>query len=131
MTWMVQAEFDGEKMTDDELKAFFVLLAVAANDTTRHASAHAIYAFLPAPRPARSAGGRCRPAGSTPRSRKRCAGGRRCCTCAAPPSRTVTLRGKEIKAGDKVVLWYHSANRDEDVFEDPFTFDIAASPTRT
>ena len=45
LTWMVQAEFDGKKMTDDELKAFFVLLAVAANDTTRHASAHAIYAF--------------------------------------------------------------------------------------
>jgi hypothetical protein len=42
LTWMVQAEFDGKKMTDDELKAFFGLLAVAANDTTRHASAHAI-----------------------------------------------------------------------------------------
>ncbi|MGE4365597.1 MAG: cytochrome P450, partial [Mycolicibacterium sp.] len=45
LSWMVQAEFDGEKMTDDELKAFFTLLAVAANDTTRHASAHAILAF--------------------------------------------------------------------------------------
>ena len=56
LTWMVQAEFDGKKMTDDELKAFFVLMGVASNDTTRHASAHAIAALLEVPRPARAAG---------------------------------------------------------------------------
>jgi cytochrome P450 len=37
----------------------------------------------------------------------------------------VTVRGADIKAGDKVVLWYCSGNRDEDAFPDPFTFDIA------
>ena len=36
--------------------------------------------------------------------------------------------GSEIKAGDKVVLWYVSGNRDEDVFTDPFTFDIPRNP---
>ncbi|MGC2675142.1 MAG: cytochrome P450, partial [Mycobacterium sp.] len=40
----------------------------------------------------------------------------------------VTVRGSEIKAGDKVVLWYISGNRDEDVFEDPFKFDILRNP---
>ena len=88
MTWMVQAEFDGKKMTDDELRAFFVLLAVAANDTTRHASAHAIYTLSKFPDTARPAGRRRRRAGSTPPSRRCCAGRRRCCTCAAPPPRT-------------------------------------------
>jgi cholest-4-en-3-one 26-monooxygenase len=38
------------------------------------------------------------------------------------------LRGHTIKAGDKISLWYISANRDEDVFDDPFTFDILRSP---
>ena len=48
LTWMVQAEFDGKKMTDGD-SAFFVLLAVASNSTTRHASAQAIYAFSGSP----------------------------------------------------------------------------------
>ena len=38
------------------------------------------------------------------------------------------LRGQQIKEGDKVVIWYISANRDETVFDDPFTFDITRTP---
>ena len=38
------------------------------------------------------------------------------------------LGGKQIKEGDKVVIWHISANRDETVFDDPFTFDIERSP---
>ena len=38
------------------------------------------------------------------------------------------LRGQDIKAGEKISLWYISANRDEDVFDDPFTFDITRDP---
>ena len=38
------------------------------------------------------------------------------------------LRGQQIKAGEKVTIYYISANRDEDVFEDPFTFDIHRDP---
>ena len=40
------------------------------------------------------------------------------------------LRGQQIKAGEELALFYCSANRDEDVFEDPFTFDIGRSPNR-
>jgi cholest-4-en-3-one 26-monooxygenase len=43
-------------------------------------------------------------------------------------TRDTELRGQPIAAGDKVVEWYVSANRDEEVFEDPFRFDIARSP---
>src|SRR5947207_13047819 len=38
------------------------------------------------------------------------------------------LHGQKLEAGDKVSIWYVSANRDEDVFDDPFTFDIRRSP---
>jgi cholest-4-en-3-one 26-monooxygenase len=43
-------------------------------------------------------------------------------------TRDVELRGKTIKEGDKISLWYISANRDEDVFADPFAFDITRTP---
>ena len=56
-------------------------------------------------------------------------------------TRDTELRGQTIRAGEKVVLWYSSANRDEDVFDDPFRFDVAprrrtstsasAAPART
>jgi cytochrome P450 len=38
------------------------------------------------------------------------------------------VRGQQIKAGDRVLMWYPSANRDEDIFEDPYTFDITRTP---
>ena len=127
LTWMVQAEFDGKKMTDDELRAFFVLLAVAANDTTRHASAQAIYAFSRFPDQRAllidDVPGRIDTAveevlrWSSPLLHMR-----------RTATEDVTVNGSHIKAGDKVVLWYISGNRDEAVFTDPFTFDILRNP---
>jgi cytochrome P450 len=43
-------------------------------------------------------------------------------------TRDVEMRGQEIKAGDKVVTWYISANRDEEVFPDPYRFDVTRTP---
>ena len=127
LTWMVQAEFDGKKMTDDELRAFFVLLAVAANDTTRHASAQAIYALSKFPDQrallVADVEGRVDSAveevlrWASPLLHMR-----------RTALQDVTVNGSEIKAGDKVVLWYISGNRDEAVFDDPFTFDILRNP---
>ncbi|SPF05725.1 cytochrome P450 [Streptomyces sp. MA5143a] len=45
-------------------------------------------------------------------------------------TRPVTVRGQRVDAGDRVVLWLPSANRDEDVFDDPYRFDIARRPNR-
>ena len=42
----------------------------------------------------------------------------------------VVMRGRRIEKGDRVVLWVPSGNRDEDVFEDPYRFDISRSPNR-
>ena len=127
LTWMVQAEFDGKKMTDDELRAFFVLMGVASNDTTRHASAHAIAALSKFPDQrallAEDVPGRIDTAveevlrwGSPLLHMRRTA------------TQDITVRDSEIKAGDKVVLWYYSGNRDEDVFEDPHTLNILRNP---
>lgn len=127
MSWITQAEFDGKKMSDDEIKAFFTLLAVAANDTTRHASAHAIYTLskFPGQRDLLVAdvAGRVDSAveevlrWASPLLHMR-----------RTATQDITLRGAEIKAGDKVVLWYISGNRDEDIFENPFDFDILRNP---
>ena len=53
MTALVQAEVDGERLTHAEIAAFFVLLSVAGNDTTRHTTSHAMRALTRQPRPAR------------------------------------------------------------------------------
>lgn len=129
MTWLVQAEWEGEKMTDDEIGAFFVLLAVAANDTTRHASAGAIHAMTRFPDQRRllmeDMDGRIEGAVEEVL---------RWVSPLIHMRRTATtdfeIRGEQIKAGDKVVLWYCSSNRDEDYWTDPFTFDIFRSPNR-
>ncbi|MFA9273075.1 MAG: cytochrome P450 [Baekduiaceae bacterium] len=129
MTWLVQAEFEGEKMTDDEIGAFFVLLAVAANDTSRHAAAGALYAFT------RFKDQRALLVEDVP--------GRidsaveeviRWVSPLIHMRRTakadIEVRGQQIKAGDKVVLWYCSSNRDEKYWGNPFDFDIFRSPHR-
>ena len=64
------------------------------------------------------------------RPRRSCAGRRRSCTSAATSPRTPCSAASSSKEGDKVSIWYVSANRDEDVFDDPFTFDIRRSPER-
>lgn len=129
MTWVVQAEWGGKTMTDDEIAAFFTLLAVAANDTTRHASAHAITLFSRNPEqkallledlPGRIDGAVeevLRIASPLVHMRRTAV-------------QDITIRGSQIKAGDKVVLWYYSGNRDEEFFDEPHTFDILRTRNR-
>lgn len=129
MTWLVQAEFEGQKMTDEEISAFFVLLAVAANDTTRHASAGAIYALTRFPEaraqlledvPGRMGGAVeeiLRWVSPLLHMRR-------------TALQDVEVGGQLIRKGDKVVLWYCSGNRDETYWGNPFDFDIFREPNR-
>ncbi len=71
-----------------------------------------------------------RPSSTTP-SRRSCAGPRRCTTSGAPPLADTEIHGQEIKEGDKVVMWHTSADRDETVFDDPYTFDIERANAET
>ena len=129
ISWIAAAEFEGQKMTDFEIGALFVLLAVAANDTTRHASAHAISAFTKHPDQRalllEDVPGRVDSAveevvrWASPLIHMR-----------RTATQDVELRGQTIKAGEKVVLWYCSGNRDEEYWGTPYDFEILRNPNR-
>jgi cytochrome P450 len=127
MTNLVQAEVDGESLTDAEIGAFFVLLSVAGNDTTRNTIAHTALALTRFPdqrrRLAEDLDGR------LPTAVEEMV---RWASPVATFRRTATedteLRGQRIAAGDKVVMFYESGNRDADVFTDPRSFDVTRDP---
>jgi cytochrome P450 len=129
MSALVAAEIDGERLTDDEIAAFFVLLSVAGNDTTRHTSSHAMLALTENPDQRRALL-------SDPEERMPGAVEEfvRWATPVMTFRRTATvdteLRGARIAAGEKVILLYSSANRDERVFERPDRFEVDRAPNR-
>ena len=126
VTDLIHAEVNGEALDDMEFNSFFMLLAVAGNETTRNAIAHSMLALM-----------------EHPDQRKLLlddpalldSGIEEFLRWATPVmhfKRTamhdVEMRGQQIKAGDRVMMWYSSANRDEEVFDDPFTFDVRRDP---
>ena len=129
MTALVQAEIDGDRLTHPEIAAFFVLLSVAGNDTTRHTTSHGLRALTVNPdqaaRLTEDLPGRLPGAveemirWATP-----------VMTFRRTTTRDVELHGQTIPAGEKVVLFYHSGNRDETAFEQPWRFDITRDPNR-
>ncbi len=127
MTGLVQAEVDGEKLTREEIAAFFVLLSVAGNDTTRHTTSHALRALTT--HPDQKAKLLDDPEGLLPTAVEEFV---RWATPVLTFRRTATrdteLRGQPIGATEKVVLFYHSGNRDETVFSDPWRFDVTREP---
>ena len=120
---LLSADIDGESLSDMDFNLFFLLLSVAGNETTRNAISHGMNAFME--NPAQYDKLVADPAGTVEAATEEIL------RWASPVlyfRRNATtdfeLRGHPIKQGDKVTLWYISANRDEDVFDDPFTFDI-------
>ncbi|NLV55360.1 MAG: cytochrome P450 [Acidimicrobiales bacterium] len=125
---LVNAEVDGEHLTPDELGSFFILLVVAGNETTRNAIAHGTIAL--AQHPDQRQIWLDDLDGVTPTAVEEVV---RWATPVQHFRRTVTEDGvrlgeQEFSAGDKVVLWYRSANRDEAVFDDPYRFDVRRTP---
>jgi cytochrome P450 len=124
---LVHAEVDGDRLSDSELGSFFVLLVVAGNETTRNAISHGMKALCD--HPEQRAIWETDFAGVAPMAVEEIV---RWATPVIHFRRTATrdteIRGERIRAGEKVVLWYCSANRDEEVFEEPFRFDVRRSP---
>lgn len=124
---LVNAELDGETLGDQELGSFFVLLAVAGNETTRNAISHGMKALCDHPEQRRIWAADF--AGVAPTAVDEIV---RWATPVIHFRRTAirdtTIRGTPIAAGQKVVMWYCSGNRDEDVFARPFAFEVRRAP---
>jgi cholest-4-en-3-one 26-monooxygenase len=127
VTTLLNAEVDGDTLSELDFNLFFMLLSVAGNETTRNAIAHGMNAFLDHPEQyERLVADPEGLIGSATEEILR---------WASPvmyfrrnARQDVTLRDVTIKAGEKISLWYISANRDEEVFDDPFSFDIGRDP---
>jgi cytochrome P450 len=124
---LVHAEIDGERLTKQEIGSFFVLLTAAGNETTRNAISHGMKALS-----------------DHPDQRRRWM---KDFDAIAPTAveeivrwatpvihfrRTATadttVGGHPIRGGEKLVMWYTSANRDETVFAEPEKFDVTRTP---
>jgi cholest-4-en-3-one 26-monooxygenase len=126
ITALINAEVDGERLDQGELNMFFLTLIVAGNETTRNVINHAMLALIDNPGEAE----RLRADESLwPTAVDEML---RYGTSITNFRRTATvdteIRGVPVKAGDKVVMFYTSANRDEDVFADPHRFDVGRTP---
>ncbi|HWF14718.1 MAG TPA: cytochrome P450 [Acidimicrobiales bacterium] len=126
MSVLTTVEVDGEQLSDLELELFFLLLTVAGNETTRNLMSGAMHAFF-----------------QNPDQWQRLLADRSLLPTAVDEMlrfvtpvmnfrRTavhdITLSDTKIAAGDKVVFFHASANRDESVFADPDTFDVGRNP---
>jgi cholest-4-en-3-one 26-monooxygenase len=124
VTTLIEADIDGEKLSDDEFGFFVIMLAVAGNETTRNSITHGMIAFSQNPdqwelykkeRPETAADEIVRWA--TPVS-----------AFQRTALEDAELGGVKISKGDRVVMSYRSANFDEEVFENSHTFNILRDP---
>ena len=123
---LAHAEIDGDQLDQLEIDLFFLLLAVAGNETTRNLISHGTLMLIENPDERRRLQQHPELLDSAIEEMLRCASPvmhfRRNATT------DTELHGQRVAAGDKVVFWHISANRDEDVFDDPMRFDIGRSP---
>jgi len=126
-TALVTTEVDGERLTSSEIASFFILLAVAGNETTRNAISHGVLALTRYPEQrdiwwndfdthSKTAVEEIVRWASPVVYMRRTA------------TRDVDVSGVRISAGDKVTMWYASANRDENRFDNPWKFDVTRNP---
>jgi cholest-4-en-3-one 26-monooxygenase len=126
VTRLLQPDESGEVLTTDEFDLFFLLLSVAGNETTRNAASGGMLAFFEHPAQWQRL---LADPGLIPTAAEEMVRWvspvnlfRRTATC------DTDLGGQAVAEGDKVVVFYASANRDESVFENPEEFDIGRDP---
>jgi len=125
-TALLNAEVDGHQLSDLEFNSFFLILAIAGNETTRTVTTNGMYDLLKHPDQYRDLREDLTLIPSAVeeilRFNPAVHAFRRTAT------RDTAVRGVEIKENDKIVLWYPAANRDSEVFENPDSFDIRRNP---
>jgi cholest-4-en-3-one 26-monooxygenase len=123
---LLAAEVDGEKLTEVEFDSFFLLLAVAGNETTRNLVSGGMLALVQHPEERARL---LRDPSLLPKAVEEML---RWVSPVMYFRRTATrdteLHGQAIREGDKVTVWYGSANRDEDIFPDAHRFDVGRTP---
>ncbi|SON61565.1 Methyl-branched lipid omega-hydroxylase [Mycobacterium simulans] len=124
---LVNAEVDGERLTDADVAAFFVLLAVAGNDTTRQTASHAMKALTDFPdQKAWLLDDFDNRIGTAIEEFIRWA--TPVMTFRRTAATDFELGGQTIRAGEKVVMFYASGNRDDEAFDHPQRIDLSRSP---
>ena len=121
---MMHSIVDGDRMSSQEFGSFFILLVVAGNETTRNAISHGMLQLTEHPDQ--------KAAWFGDFETKTKGAVEEIVRWASPvihfrrtATRDTEIRGVKIKAGEKVVMWYNSGNRDEEIYENPHQFNIA------
>ena len=123
---LVHAEVDGDVLSDTDFNLFFLLLAVAGNETTRNAISHSVLAL--ADNPDQRAWLREDPARWEPAVEEMLRWSTPVMHFRRTATRDTVLGGQAIAEGDRVVIWHISGNRDEAVFTDPYRLDLGRTP---
>jgi cytochrome P450 family 142 subfamily A polypeptide 1 len=126
MSILVHAEVDGERLSTDDIVQDSLLILIGGDETTRHVISGGVHQLLLHPDQwARVA----------ERPEERPLAVEEMLRWVTPiknmvrtATRDVVLGDQEVAAGDELMLLYPSANRDEDVFDDPFRFDVGRTP---
>jgi cytochrome P450 len=123
---LVDSEIEGEKLTDDDLLWFCFLLILAGNETTRNAISGGLMTLCEHPQE------RARLQADMSLLPSAIEEILRWVSPVTHMARIATedseIRGQKIAKGDRVVMWYPSVNRDEDIFPEPDRFDITRTP---
>jgi cholest-4-en-3-one 26-monooxygenase len=126
MSVLVHAEVDGDRLDEDALIHESLLILIGGDETTRHVISGGLYQLLVEPeRWERLRGDRSLLPATIEESLRWVSPIKNMCRTA---TRDVELHGRQIRQGDKLLLLYPSANRDEQHFREPFTFDMTRTP---
>jgi cytochrome P450 len=123
---LIEAEVDGEKLTEMDLLQFCFLLIVAGNETTRNAISGGLQVLCEHPEEKAKLLANPDLLDSAIEEILRWVSPVH--HMARTVTRDVEVRGKTLKEGDRLIMWYGAVNRDEDVFVDPYRFDITRTP---
>ncbi|HET9017878.1 MAG TPA: cytochrome P450 [Thermomicrobiaceae bacterium] len=123
---LAAAQIDGEHLTDEEILYFCYLLILAGNETTRNATSGGLLALIE--HPAEQARLRADPSLMPSAVEEILRWTSPVLHMARTAKTDVRLRDVTVAAGERVVLWYPSANRDEEVFAEPDRFDVGRAP---
>jgi cytochrome P450 len=126
LTQLVNAEIDGQRLMDHEIFLFFLLLIVAGNETTRNATSGGLLALIE--NPDQWARLRSDPSLVTTAVEEIVRWTSPVTHFTRFATKDTEIRGREIKEGQEVCLWYPSANRDEEVFSNADHFDVGRNP---